>query len=99
MDKEFNVTEYFELLNWNELKRSYNKIYYVDIENRYNQSNDITENYEREELMKVDSFISNSSNERTTIGSINHYTILDRIIDNNNNLFLFTISKHYQIQR
>jgi hypothetical protein len=99
MIKEINIADYFELLNWNELKRSHDKVYNVDINNNYTQSEDITDKFNREELLKIESFVFNTSHEMTTVGSINHYVVIDKLIDNNNNLILFTKSKHYQLQR
>jgi hypothetical protein len=99
MINEINIADYFELLNWNELKRNHNKVYNVDIDNSYTQSEDITDKFNREELLKIESFVFNTSHEMTSVGSINHYVVIDKIIDNNNNLILFTKSRHYHLQR
>jgi hypothetical protein len=99
VNEKFNVTEYFKLINWNKLKRERNKIFNVDIDKPFTQLDDISDTYDREELLKVNSFVYNTSHEMTTIGNVKYYVILEKIIDNNKNLILFTKSSYHEIRR
>lgn len=90
---EFGMEKYLELLHeidWNELKRSSNKIIMVDL--TFGGISNLEEKFNIEQLMNIESFILNVSHPKTTIGSLNHCKIIEKIMVQNNNLIILVES-------
>ncbi|WGT37112.1 hypothetical protein QH639_14790 [Lysinibacillus sp. 1 U-2021] len=86
--EKFDAVQYKDLIdnvNWNELKKVSNSIFYFDVnDNRLFELHD----FNREDVLTCDSFIQNFSSENTIITSIAHYKIIERILVTEDNLIL-----------
>lgn len=80
---------YLEKLDIFKIRKSSRKIYLCDIESNAIQFNDVTEEFNREDLYRTNYFIKYYGHELGSTVHISIFKIVDRIIDEKNNLIVF----------
>lgn len=78
---------YYNNASWDAIKKSGSQVLIVNVEGPTNM--DTLDEIERDELMRVDSFIRHDSNDYGLTGNVTLYKIKERSIDDRNNLILF----------
>ena len=91
--------DFLEKINWNKMKREYGEIFLVDINETLISPKEITEDFKRKELEFMNSLVLNTSHESNTFCVGTYYEIVERVIDNNNNLYLIAQSSSFNFQR
>lgn len=91
--------DFLEKIDLFEVRRSENQIYFVNIEWDQIQLTNMTEKFDRDDLLKNDYFITYSIHEMNRIGSVTFYKVVSRVIDENRNLIVFVKQETKTIER
>ncbi|RDE19278.1 hypothetical protein DV714_19680 [Parageobacillus thermoglucosidasius] len=87
----------YERVRWDSVKEYGNQVLLIDINNPVGVT--VLDNPDRETLLKVDKYITHDTKDYNAIGKVFIYNIVDRAIDDKNNLILFVKSEMVQYRR
>ncbi|MDW0112166.1 hypothetical protein QT711_03145 [Sporosarcina saromensis] len=93
-DKKFDVRRHYHSVDWKDRLLTGNRIYLVEVGVDM-LPHDITDCFTRKELFDVNTIIINNKEEAYPY--VDSYTILDRVVDSNNNLILFAQGEYYRL--
>ena len=87
----------YKRIRWDSVREYGNQVLLIDID--YPVGVKVLDDVDREELLKVDKYITHDSNRYSAIGKVFIYNIVERIIDDKNNLILFVESEMVEYRR
>jgi hypothetical protein len=85
----------YEKVRWDNVKNYANKVLMIDVDHPVGVT--VLNNPDREALLKSSKYITHETNNYGPTGKVYVYNIVEKMIDNKNNLLLFVKSKviHY----
>ncbi|GIN60524.1 hypothetical protein J27TS8_05170 [Robertmurraya siralis] len=90
----------YQNIDWEHIKKQGSQIIMIDVDHPNMikvVENDLVS--EREELLTVDKYITHQSNPYGPTGLVNVYEIVERAVDNRNNLILFVRNNTIKYER
>ncbi|WP_080875278.1 hypothetical protein [Oceanobacillus timonensis] len=91
--------DYFNKIDLFELRNTSNKNYFVDVESGITQNKEVTNEFDREDLLKNDYFLSYAIHQMNRVGNMTLYSVVDRVIDENKNLIVFVRQETKSIEK
>lgn len=81
--------EYWELIDWVALSKEVGGVFLVDVTLDIKQLHNISEQYSKEDVLKVDCLVQCYLKQFTIIGKVFFYEIIERWVDDKGNLIVF----------
>jgi len=87
-----------KLVDWVKLSKESNKVYLVDVDITHVQNSEISHRFDKDSLLQINELVTYSIHELHSQGTMLHYKIVEKVIDERGNLVIFAKSQAYQVE-